>query len=137
MQYQGKAPNQGTHMQIDRTLVGEVLSIEPGHSATVELPLTSVMAADARGLVHGGFTFGLADYAAMVAVNDPYVVLGAATAKFLKPSEVGQVLVAKAKVKGREGKKSSVVVEVFSQDQVKVFEGEFTCFSLPAHVLGE
>jgi acyl-coenzyme A thioesterase PaaI-like protein len=43
------------------------------------------MAADQRGLVHGGFTFGLADYAAMVAVNDPNVVLGAAEVRFLAP----------------------------------------------------
>ena len=48
------------------------------------------MAADGRGLVHGGFTFGLADFAAMCAVNDPNVVLGAATCKFLAPVQVGR-----------------------------------------------
>lgn len=135
--YQGKTANQNTHMQISPALVGEVLAIEPGVSSQVELTLNAEMAADQHGLVHGGFTFGLADYAAMVAVNDPFVVLGSATAKFLKPTAVGQVLLAKARVQTREGKKSAVAVEVFNQEDVKVFEGEFACFSLPAHVLGQ
>jgi len=43
------------------------------------------MAADARGLVHGGFTFGLADYAAMLAVNEPTVVLASAQTKLITP----------------------------------------------------
>jgi acyl-coenzyme A thioesterase PaaI-like protein len=47
------------------------------------------MVVDAHGLVHGGFVFGLADYAAMLAVNDPNVVLGAAEARFLKPVRRG------------------------------------------------
>jgi acyl-coenzyme A thioesterase PaaI-like protein len=48
------------------------------------------MAVDDRGLVHGGFVFGLADHAAMLAVNDPNVVLGAASTRFLKPVRVGE-----------------------------------------------
>ena len=41
-----------------------------------------------------GFIFGAADYAAMLAVNQPNVVLGAAETHFLKPSRVGDVLLA-------------------------------------------
>lgn len=32
------------------------------------------MAADEYRLVHGGFIFGLADYAVMLAINEPTVV---------------------------------------------------------------
>ena len=63
-----------THLAIDRRLCGEPLEIAEG-SAIVVLVTLPEMAADDRGLVHGGFVFGLADYAAMLAVNDPLVVL--------------------------------------------------------------
>ena len=59
---------------------------------------TNAMAADDIGLVHGGFIFGMADYAAMLAVNDPNVVLGAADVKFLKPVSVQETVVAEARV---------------------------------------
>lgn len=121
-----------THLGINRQLVGVPQSYSAGH-ATICLTTTPEMAADARGLVHGGFTFGLADYAAMVAVNDPNVVLGAASTRFLGPVQVGETLRAEAQVLSTEGKKRMVKVEVFTQ--TKVMEGEFTCFVLPTHVL--
>ena len=43
----------------------------PSNRAVAALTTDPEMAADDRGLVHGSFTFGLADYAAMLAVNDP------------------------------------------------------------------
>ncbi len=70
------------------------------------------MAADERGLVHGGFVFGLADYAAMLAVNHPNVVLASAEVRFLKPVVVGERLVAEAWVEETDGRKSRVQVEV-------------------------
>jgi acyl-coenzyme A thioesterase PaaI-like protein len=85
-------------------------------------------------LVHGGFIFGLADHAAMIAVNHPNVVLGAAEVKFLKPVKVGQSLVAEAVVANESGKKRLVNV-VVKQDGIDVFEGTFSCFVLNKHVL--
>jgi acyl-coenzyme A thioesterase PaaI-like protein len=89
---------------------------------------------DARGLVHGGFVFGLADYAAMIAVNDPNVVLGAAESRFLKPVQVGQKLVAEARVDEVRGKKHVVSVRVTLEGE-SVFTGVFSCFVLEKHVL--
>jgi acyl-coenzyme A thioesterase PaaI-like protein len=89
---------------------------------------------DETGLVHGGFIFGLADYAAMIAVNHPHVVLGSASARFLKPVRTDEVVVAEAKVTETEGKKQKVSVTV-SRGEAKVFEGEFICFVLHKHVL--
>lgn len=125
-----------THPRIDRSLCGEPRALEPG-GAEVELRTLPVMAADAEGLVHGGFVFGLADYAAMLAVNDPKVVLGAAQVKFLRPVRVGEAVVARARVTGEQGKRRAVAVEVAREGGELVFTGEFTCFVLDRHVLDE
>ncbi len=94
------------------------------------------MAVDSSGLVHGGFIFGLADYAAMIAVNHPNVVLAAANVKFLRPVRAGELVVAEAKVDVKEEKKQSVLVTVKKHDK-KCFEGEFKCFVLDKHVFSE
>lgn len=127
--------NINTHHNINQNLCGCPISVETGRSE-VALATTPEMEADASGLVHGGFIFGLADYAAMIAVNHPNVVLGAADVKFLKPVCVGEALVAHAKVENMTGKKQIVSVRVNRTDEL-VFQGEFTCFSLDRHVLDQ
>ena len=123
-----------THLNIDTSLCGKVTRLEENY-AEVLLCTTQQMGADAQGLVHGGFVFGAADYAAMSAVNDPYVVLGASSSKFVAPVKVGDTVLCKAVVVNTKGKKSVVEVEAFVNDKL-VFEGEFTTFVLPSHVLG-
>jgi uncharacterized protein (TIGR00369 family) len=122
-----------THEMIDNELCGRPLLIEDNYSK-VELKTTQRMAVDVTGLVHGGFVFGLADYSAMIAVNHPNVVLGAAEVKFLKPVKSGAVIIAEARVKEKEGKKQSVSVTVREGD-TEVFKGMFICFTLDKHVL--
>ena len=122
-----------THKKIDQGLCGTPLTLEEGFSR-VELLTIESMAADDTGLVHGGFIFGLADYAAMIAVNHPNVVLGAADTKFLKPVRVHETVVAEARVISEKGKKRAVQVRVEAAGDA-VFEGEFTCFVLNQHVL--
>jgi uncharacterized protein (TIGR00369 family) len=122
-----------THEKIERRLCGEPLNIKAGYSK-VQLLVSAEMAVDDFGLIHGGFVFGLADYAAMIAVNDPNVVLGAAEVKFLKPVKAGQSLVAEATVTNESGKKRLVNV-VAKNDDMEVFEGTFSCFVLEKHVL--
>lgn len=117
-----------THREIDRLLCGRPVLIEPGISQ-VKFETITQMAADLKGLVHGGFIFGAADYAAMLAVNDPDVVLGAASVKFLKPVRVGDTLVIDARVQETLGKKYQVIV-TGKKDDMDVFEGTFTCFVL-------
>jgi acyl-coenzyme A thioesterase PaaI-like protein len=122
-----------THPNIDRSLCGEIVSLGVG-TAEVLLTTDARMAADARGLVHGGFVFGAADYAAMLAVNDPHVVLGAASVKFLAPSRVGERVQMLAALVTAKGKKREVEVTGHVGDK-RVFEGTFTCFVLEQHVL--
>ena len=123
-----------THLNIDTSLCGKVTKLEEGY-AEVLLHTTQQMTADAQGLVHGGFVFGAADYAAMSAVNDPYVVLGASSSRFVAPVKVGDAVLCKAKVVNTKGKKSVVEVVAFVNEKL-VFEGDFTTFVLTSHVLG-
>ncbi|UPT78066.1 thioesterase [Sulfurovum sp. XGS-02] len=123
-----------THLNINTSLCGKVTKLKENY-AEVLLHTTQQMAADSQGLVHGGFIFGAADYAAMSAVNDPYVVLGASSSKFIAPVKVGDSVLCKALVVNSQGKKSEVEVEGFVNGKL-VFEGIFTTFVLSSHVLG-
>jgi len=123
-----------THLAINQSLCGQLLSIEEG-AATVKLNTKSEMVADDHNLVHGGFIFGAADYAAMAAVNDPNVVLGSAEVKFLKPSKSGDTVILKAKVTEVNGKRRRVEVEGADDAGTIIFSGIFTCFVLEKHVL--
>lgn len=122
-----------THHAIDSELCGTPEAVTEG-TAIVSLVTTLRMATDDHGLVHGGFVFGLADHAAMLAVNEPTVVLGAAELRFLAPVRAGQRLVAIARVVDRPPKKVLVDVEARA-DEVVVLTGRFTCFVPPRHVL--
>ncbi len=122
-----------THLGIDPDLCGRPVSLSPGR-ALVRLTLTPAMAADARGLVHGGFLFGLADYAAMLAINDPLVVLGAAEVRFLAPAAVGETVSAEATTETEAGRKRRVHVAV-RRGETDLLAGAFTCFVLDKHVL--
>ncbi len=122
-----------THLNINTSLCGKVTKLEKNY-AEVLLHTTQQMAADMQDLVHGGFIFGAADYAAMSAVNDPYVVLGASCSKFIAPVKVGDAVLCKASVKSEKGKKRAVEVEAYVEDKL-VFEGNFTTFILDTHVL--
>ncbi len=124
-----------THKTTSERLVGKVLMVNEGF-AEVQLKTLDEMAVDEYGLVHGGFTFGLADYAAMLAVNEPTVVLGKAEVKFLKPVKAGEILRAKAEIVEDFGRKKLVKADVFNESGDKVFEGTFHCYVLERHVLG-
>ena len=123
-----------THQKIDQDLCGKPLEVSEGYSK-IELATIDRMAADSTGLVHGGFVFGLADYAAMLAVNHPNVVLGAADVQFLKPVQAGETVIAEAKILEVKGKKQIASVVVLNGD-TQVFKGSFVCFVLDQHVLG-
>ncbi len=122
-----------THQEIDTTLCGRVTAMEEGF-ARVWLHTTQAMVADEKGLVHGGFLFGAADYAAMAAVNDPHVVLGAAEVRFLAPVRKGEAVAFEARVTVEKGKRRRVEV-AGSVEGRRVFQGSFEAFVLEKHVL--
>lgn len=124
-----------THLSIDRSLCGEPLSIEEGR-AVVHLRTTSSMGADAEGLVHGGFVFGAADYAAMLAVNHPHVVLGSADCRFTAPVAVGDVVEIIAERTEQRGRKHVIAVSAKVAERT-VLTGTLTTFVLDQHVLDQ
>ncbi len=124
-----------THQKINKSLCGKPIAVEDDKFASVELHTTKEMVADEKGLVHGGFIFGSADYCAMLAVNHPNVVLGSAEVKFLKPTKAGETLYFEGIVISKEGKKRIVEVIGKNQREEIVFQGKFMCFVLEKHVL--
>jgi len=122
-----------THERINQNLCGEIVKIELGY---VELRLTTIveMLADDIGLIHGGFIFSAADYAAMLAVNERNVVLVASDCQFLSPVKLHDEVNVVARVRHKEGRKRNVHVEAFVLD-IKVFEGEFKTVITEKHVL--
>jgi acyl-coenzyme A thioesterase PaaI-like protein len=149
-----------THRALSARLCGTPLLLAQG-AAEVELETIDEMRADEEGLVHGGFVFGLADHAAMLAINEPNVVLGSAELRFLAPVRVGERLTATARLLSLEGKRHRVEVHVnasflrsrsqeaeasgaavapagaapTARREERVFEGTFVCFVPAQHVL--
>jgi uncharacterized protein (TIGR00369 family) len=124
---------QRTHEKIAPHLCGRPVELADGR-ARVVLDTHGEMAADQRGLVHGGFTFGLADYAAMLAVNEPTVVLASAQVKFLGPVVAGDRVEAEAAVERSEGRKRWVKV-VVRRDGTPVLEAELLAIVPDTHIL--
>jgi len=122
-----------THNEINQDLSGELLVIEHGY-VEVRLRTTPEMVADKHGLIHGGFIFSAADYAAMAAVNETNVVLVASECQFLSPVKLHDEVNIIARVRHKEGRKRNVNVVAFVYD-IKVFEGEFKTVILDKHVL--
>jgi acyl-CoA thioesterase len=122
-----------THEKIDGSLCGDIDELKVGF-ARVILETSESMRADHVGLVHGGFIFSAADFAAMAAVNERNVVLASSMCQFLAPVRVGDHVTFEAHERQKEGRKRSVYV-VGSVLDIKVFEGEFKTVVTDNHVL--
>lgn len=122
-----------THERINNAYSGDIVKLEKGYSK-VSLETIEAMRADDVGLVHGGFIFSAADFAAMTAVNEPNVVLASSNCLFLAPVRVGDIVIFEATERQKEGRKRDVAVRGFVND-IKVFEGEFKTVVTERHVL--
>jgi acyl-CoA thioesterase len=122
-----------THQKINRDLCGEIEKMDVGY---VESKLTTTvdMVADNMDLIHGGFIFSAADFAAMLAVNERNVVLVACDSQFLSPVKLGDNVTFKAKVRHKEGRKRNIHVVGLVGD-IKIFEAEFKTVVTERHVL--
>ena len=112
-----------THEKIEVSLCGDIDELKKSYSKVI-LTTTESMRADEVGLVHGGFIFSAADFAAMSAVNERNVVLASSACQFLAPVRVGDAVTFEAHERQKEGRKRSVHV-IGSVLDIKVFEGEF------------
>ena len=122
-----------THEKVNSELNGEIVKLEQGY-VELRLTTTSEMLADDVGLIHGGFIFSAADYAAMLAVNERNVVLVGSDCQFLSPVKFHDEVNFVARVRHKDGRKRNVRVEGHVLD-IKVFEGEFKTVITERHVL--
>lgn len=122
-----------THQRIHGEYCGRIQKMENGHVEVV-LETTKDMLADDMGLIHGGFIFSAADYAAMAAVNERNVVLVASDCQFLSPVKLGDKVHITANVRHTEGRKRNVNVEAYVH-HIKVFDGIFKTVVTERHVL--
>jgi acyl-CoA thioesterase len=122
-----------THESINQDLCGEIEKLDNGF-VKLKLVTTHDMIADSQNLIHGGFIFSAADYAAMAAVNEKNVVLVASECQFLSPVKFGDIVNFIAKVRHKEGRKRNIHVAGYVLE-IKVFEGEFKTVVTDRHVL--
>ena len=101
-----------------RWLGMELVDVQPGR-ATLQLKLTDDMV-NGHDIGHGGITFTLADSAFAFACNSYNRVTVAASAeiRFRRPTRLGDVLVATATERSREGRDGVYDVTVTVDDEV-------------------
>jgi acyl-coenzyme A thioesterase PaaI-like protein len=122
-----------THLKLDNTINGKILELKENYSK-VALETKEFMIADNMGLIHGGFAFCAADFAAMAAVNDPNVVLAKSEVKFLAPVKLGESIIFEANIISCDKNKSTIEV-IGYVDNNEIFKGIFYTATLKQHIL--
>ena len=122
-----------THVKVKSTLVGNLTELNKNTSKVV-LQTTNEMSVDEFGLIHSGFIFGSAEYAAVAAVNEANVVIIGCRSKFYAPAKVGDLITFDAKGRFEEARKREIKV-IGMINEIKVFEGIFQAIILERHIL--
>lgn len=122
-----------THLKIKSSLIGNLTELKK-NSSKVVLQTTNEMSVDELGLIHSGFLFGSAEYAAVAAVNEPNVVIIGCRSKFFAPAKVGDLVSFEAKGRFEDARKREIKV-VGMINEIKVFEGIFQAVILERHIL--
>lgn len=122
-----------THYDINQSLTGTIEEMEEGY-ARVNFVATEDMVVDRRGMIHSGFIFGAANYAAMAAVNVSTAILAVSKTNFLAPLSVNDEATFEATALQKDTRKRNIMV-VGYYNNIKFFEGEFTVVVLEHHPL--
>jgi acyl-coenzyme A thioesterase PaaI-like protein len=121
-----------THQAIKTDFAGTIVNLEKG-KAKVNLLTTNDMAIDELGLIHSGFIFASADYAAAMAVNEENVVIIGAKTSFLAPAKAGDLVTFSARSKFEDSRKREINV-IGKVNDIKIFEGVFHAVVLEKHI---
>ena len=121
-----------THLKFQKKF-GRLVELKED-SAKVILETTEEMLVDEKGLIHGGFIFGAADFCAIATVNEPFVFLVRSQSEFMAPVKVGDIVEFVSEVLIKEKRKQEIKV-IGYLNEIKVFEGVFGCVVLDKHVL--
>lgn len=122
-----------SHYSINQNLVGVLDELSEGY-AKVFFTATEDMVVDKRGMIHTGFIFGSANFAAMAAINAPTAVLAVSKTNFLAPLSVNDEAYFEATALQKDTRKRNIMV-VGYYNNIKFFEGEFTVVVLDHHPL--
>lgn len=110
-------------MEMPQNVVGEITELYR-NKAIIRFVPTEKMIMDESKMIHAGFVFNSASYAAMVALNRKYSVIIASDVKFFAPIELGHEVIFKAEAVQSDTKKCEVKVEGFLLD-IKIFDSMF------------
>lgn len=91
------------------------------------------MVSDDEGLIHSGFVFSAANYAALASINEENVIAISARTNFLAPVKLGDVVEFEAQAYFDEARKRDVRVYGKVRD-IKVFEATFQMVVLDEHI---
>lgn len=120
------------HKRSNKTYVGKIVALEKNYSK-VNFTTTNDMITDELGLVHSGFIFSSADYAASVAINEENTVIIGSKVSFLAPAKNGDIVEFEARVKFEDLRKREIDVMGKIND-IKVFQGTFYAVVLEKHI---
>lgn len=122
-----------THTLLNDKFSGKVDKLKEGF-AEIHLDIISEMFADEQGLIHNGFMFSAASFAATSAINEKYGFVIGAVVNFLSPVRQDDRVIFKAKSRQKLGRKR--VVDVIGRvGDIKVFVGEFSIIIMDKHIL--
>ena len=122
-----------THAKVKSSLVGTLTELGKSTSKVV-LQTTHDMVVDEFGLIHNGFLFGAAEYAAVASINQANVVVIGCRSKFFAPAKLGDIIEFESKGRYEDARKREIKV-LGSINGVKVFEGIFHAVLLENHIL--
>lgn len=129
----GSREEQRTHLGLNKAYGGDIVSLKKGH-AKVEFSTSKEMSVDPLHMVHNGFIFGSASYAAILAVNEPNVVIAEAHVRFLSAVTIGKKIVFEATSSHTTTRSRDIKVKGMQGD-IKIFEGDFKTVILDRHPL--
>lgn len=121
-----------TSNAIKLNLNGTTTFLEKNHAKT-RFYTNADMVADDDGLIHTGFIFSAANYAALVAINEEFCVTIGARIHFYGAIKLGDVVEFEAKAHFDESRKREVRVMGKTKD-IKIFEGTFQLVTLEEHI---
>jgi acyl-CoA thioesterase len=122
-----------THTELDPNQVGHVDHLNPDESR-ITLTTSRSMHADMENLVHSGYIGSSAEYAALIAVNEPNAMIYSVSSQYFACARVGDDVSYKATVKHSEGRKRDVTV-VGKIESIKVYEAHIVVIIPEYHPL--
>ena len=117
-------------------VVGELLYCEPGVGGLSRMVAEPAMSLTRYNVIRGHYLFAQANSLAVAVADAPHALTASARVEFSRPVQAGQVLIARARVLERRGRR--FIVEVVTRvDEQEVFQGKFLILALDEKYLTE